>query len=147
MGGELMSKLFNTIHEIRLRLLLLMNVLSPTPISISRLRALDQLTLYGLDYKLTSENLNGQNRYKLQEYISRHNLTQEALNNLVLLGYVEIICSESGFQYKITPTGSEYCEALNDDYKEAYSENANLVVDNTLNLSDLELEEQITANG
>ena len=142
-----MSKLFNTVHEIKLRLLLLMNILSPTPISSSRLRVLDQLVLYGLDYKLTTKNLNGNNQYKLHEYISRHSITQDALNNLVLLGYVDIIFSEYGFQYKITSSGSEYCEALNDDYKDAYSENAKLVIDNTQHFSDVELEKHITSNG
>ena len=144
--GKIMIKLFNTVHEIKLRLLLLMNVLSPTPISCSRLRILDQLTLYGLDYKITSRNLNGNNKYKLQEYISRHSIIQDALNNLVLQGYAEIIFSESGFQYKITHAGSKYCDALNDDYKDTYSEESRLVVDNTHNLSDLELEYYITSN-
>ena len=141
-----MNKLFNTVHEVKLRLLLLMNILPPTPMSCSRLRALDQLSLYGLAYKLTSENLNGNNQYKLQEYISRYSIIQDALNNLVLLGYAEIIFSEEGFQYKITHAGSKYCDALNDDYKDTYSEESRLVVEKTHNLSDFELEYYITSN-
>jgi len=140
-----MTKLFNTVHEIKLRLLLLLMTVGENPISSGRLRALDQLIIYGYAYNMTPDNLNGNARHKLTEYSARYQVIRDAINSLVLSGCVNIIFSKSGFLYEITDYGLKFINTLNDEYKDKYIEYAQIVVNNTESLSEIELEEIITS--
>ena len=141
-----MTKLFNTVHEVKLRLLLLLSAVNNNPVSLGRLWALDQLIIYGKAYNITPSNLNGNIRHKLTEYSARYQVIRDALNLLVLSGCVDIIFSNSGFHYVITDCGVKFTNMLNDDYKDKYIEYAHLVIDRTESLSEIELEKLITSN-
>ena len=135
-----MSKLFNTVCETKLRILLLLHVMKERRASVDRLTALDFMVVYGRDFSISEENLHGNNRLNFSEYTDRRELINDAIKCLVLRHYVSFYYDKSGFSFSINSGyGVSLCNSLNDIYAERYVLCAKKAVEETASLSDREI--------
>ncbi|MDO4650583.1 MAG: hypothetical protein Q4B26_18265, partial [Eubacteriales bacterium] len=86
-------KIFNSIFEIRLRILLL---LSQTKRALYKdeIVNMDFITVYSADFGIGEENLHGENSFKYGEFASRHELVWEALKELVVDGLITVVTKD-----------------------------------------------------
>lgn len=118
-----MDKLFNTVFENSLRILILLDVFQK-PQNMDMIYVTDFMTVYGETFKITEHNLNGNNILKFSEFISRRPLVQKVLKQLILSGLAET----TDFLYSITPMGRRYCQAFESHYAELYRTSAIKVI-------------------
>lgn len=118
-----MIKVFNSRFENSLRMILLLYIYSGAK-DLESLYITDFLTVYGKDFEITLENLNGDNDYKYSELQSRKLACRQALRELVLNGLVIPVKDQSGILYDITDAGKEYAEDLKSEYAMEYKVNA-----------------------
>ena len=130
-----MHKVFDSIFENSLRILLLLNEFE-TEQNIDTIYVTDFISLYGKDFRISKNNLNGDNCYKFSEFASKRQLIQKTLKHLVFKGLVLVINDNSGIKYKINDEGKTYCESLDSEYANEYRENANKAI-NYLNSKSL----------
>lgn len=121
-------KIFNTEFEVSMRLLLLLNCVT-TPIDEEKILYLDFITVNAKNYKLSSENLNGDGLYMINELTTQHSLIKESLKFLVLQDLISVKSSKSGFVYSINKDGKELCNSMQSDYSSQYITNASSVCD------------------
>lgn len=119
LGGWMMNKLFNSLFEIQLRIILLLSKEGLVELSVDRIVTLDFITIYGAEFKVARSNLNGDSLYKFSEIASRRALMQEAIKKSVLDGFVLVVAGQ-GFQYKISATGKAYADSLQSKYAADY---------------------------
>ena len=122
-----MDKLFNSVFENSLRLLILLDEYD-MPQTLDMLYVVDFMTLYSASFGITNKNLNGDNDYKFSEFASQRKLVRDALKEMVLNGTAEAVSYKDGLSYIITPEGEDYCESLDSDYAREYRENARSVI-------------------
>ena len=134
-----MNKLFNTPFEIGLRAMLILYVLSPSKISITRTISYDFITIYGNDFGVSKNNLHGENHFNFSELSCRKADFSKALKLFVLYGLIAITPSTKGMTYSLTPTGKTYVESLESNYKVQYIEILNKVKITYGGLSDTEI--------
>ena len=130
-----MHKVFDSIFENSLRILLLLNEFE-TEQNIDTIYVTDFISLYSNDFGISQKNLNGDNNYKFSEFASKRQLIQETLKYLVFKELVWVINDDLGIKYKINVEGKTYCETLNSDYANEYRINANKAI-NYLNSKSL----------
>lgn len=118
------NTLFNSPHELSYRVLLLLNAHGNSKVSVDRLAALDFISVYGIDFNISEENLHGINRFRFSEYAGRRRGINDSIKLLVVLGYVQFHPLKKGFLYSITQKGKRLCQMLNDDYATQYTKNA-----------------------
>ena len=99
-----MNRLFNTVFENSLRMLLLLN-LYEMPQTLDMLYAVDFMTQYGKTFGITNEELNGSNPFKFSEFTGRRDLVKESLRQLVLKGLVQPVETSKGMSYVISSEG------------------------------------------
>ena len=122
-----MIKVFNSTFENSLRMILLLNEFDSSEL-LDRLYTTDFRTVYGRDFGLASENLNGDNDFKYSEFQSRKVVCKNALRELVLNGLVIPIKDQTGIRYQINDEGKEYADSLHSEYAMAYRENAEAAI-------------------
>lgn len=137
-----MIKIFNSRFENSLRLLLLLNNLTE-PMLLERLYIIDFLVVYGKDFGITEENLNGDNDFKYSEFQSRKAICKSALKELVLNGLVLPTSSKAGILYQITDVGMSYAEELKSEYALEYKNNTVKTMQHVGNCSNRILLEKI----
>lgn len=115
--------------EMSLRILLMLNVLSPTALDEHQIGAIDFISVYAADFGLLDENLHGNNRYRYSEYPARMPIVTSALRNLVLDGYVQLHTTPTGFRYSIMDAGKLICSKLTSNYAEEYKIAVQAVLD------------------
>lgn len=133
-----MTKVFNTIFEVSLRVLCILNIVE-TPISLERILCLDFFSIYGKDFDLCNFNLHGNNNYKYAEMASSRFLIKKGLQNLVLQGYIDAIFNSSGIFYGISPKGKEFQQKMNSNYSLELSNILKGLISVMSNRSDVEL--------
>ncbi len=133
------KKLFNSRHEISYRILLLLSTCKERKLSIDRIAALDFITIYGVDFGVSEENLHGMNSFRFSEYAGRRYLISEGIKALVISGYVQFYPHRQGFLYRISEEGLSFCGRLCDDYAKAYVANASQAVSFSKKYSDRKL--------
>lgn len=106
--------------EISLRILLILNELSPLSLDKQQIEMIDFISVYAADFGLLDENLHGYNNYRYSEYPARKRLVTTALNNLILNGYVQLYLSSSGYCYNILEAGKVLCQAFTSSYAKEY---------------------------
>ena len=134
---------FNSLHKLSYRVLLLLYIHGSEKVSVDRLTALDYITVYGNDFGISHENLHGNNRFRFSEYAGRRKSINEALKSLVLIGYIQFHSLKRGFLYSITQTGQQVCKTLNDSYASKYIENGKMAISFADEMSDRELTKAI----
>jgi hypothetical protein len=112
-------------------------------ISKSRLTNIDFICTYGKDFEIASENLHGNNTLRYSELAVKNDKVAKSLRILIVHQYIEIQSSSKGFYYKITESGRNICNSLNDGYAERYQLFAKNVIEKYNTMSDRQLEELI----
>lgn len=106
--------------EISLRILLMLNELSPSALDEQQIGAIDFISVYAADFGLLDENLHGYSNYRYSEYPARKHMVASALKDLVLDGYVHLHPTSAGYRYSITEAGKAICGKLTSNYAEEY---------------------------
>ena len=122
-----MHKVFDSIFENSLRILLLLNEFE-TEQNIDTIYVTDFISLYGNDFGISQKNLNGDNNYKFSEFASKRQLIQETLKYLVFKELVLVVSDDLGIKYKINEESKTYCETLDSDYANEYRINASKAI-------------------
>ncbi len=139
-----MQKIFNSIFENELRLILIISVFNE-PQNADMLYAADFLSVYGKVFNLSDNDLNGDNQYKFSEFVSRRSLVYKVLREMALYGLVTPIPTKAGIVYQITETGKNLSESLSSEYAVQYRETAKKVVNAIIGKSEIEIISQINA--
>lgn len=117
-----MNELFNTPFETGLRAMLILYSTNSKGMTIDRIAAYDFMTIYGNDLGITDKNLHGINHFSFSEFSSKRTACSEGVKAFVLDGLIAITRNKRGFLYSLTPTGKEYVEELESNYKDQYLE-------------------------
>lgn len=115
--------------EISLRILLMLNELSPVKLDEQQIGTVDFIAVYAADFGLLDENLHGYGNYRYGEFPARKQLIATALKNLVLDGYVRLYPTASGYKYSLLETGKKICARLTSSYANEYIIAVQAVVD------------------
>lgn len=105
----MMIKVFNSRFENSLRLILMLNCYGEAK-DLDSLYITDFITVYGKDFGISKENLNGDNDFKYSEFQSRKVACRNALKELVLNGLALPLKEKDGILYCITEAGREFAE-------------------------------------
>ncbi len=115
--------------EMSLRILLMLNELSPAQLDEQQIAAIDFIAVYASDFGLLDENLHGYSNYRYSEFPARKPMVSASLKNLVLDGYVQLYPTSSGYRYSHTETGKMICTKLTSGYATEYILAVQSVVD------------------
>ena len=141
--GNRNSLVLNSEFEESLRILLILYNQRDIELSCTEIIALDILTIYGKNYRVSENNLNGNNQYSYLEYLNRQLDGEKEIRKLILKGLVKINYSNKGYTYSITPKGITYVDSLESQYVQEYLEINTNVIYKYSNLSNDELETTI----
>lgn len=114
------NKVFNTVFEISMRLLLVLSLSEKRGFTLDNLVTADFITNYSKEFGLSSNNLHGNNEFSFSEFSTRRLLAQDALKQFVLEGMIEVAYSTDGFRYSISERGQAFCDTLTSDYATEY---------------------------
>ncbi len=114
------KSLFNTVFEISLRTLLVLETSPRESASVDKLAAVDFMATYGKEFSLSETNLHGNGFLKYSEFTHRRSLVQQAIKRLAIKGYVVPELTHEGFSYLLTNKGKQYCDSLSGKYPEEY---------------------------
>ena len=120
-----MNKLFNSVFENSLRILLLLAEFDCGQ-SLDKIYATDFMVTYGATFGVSESDLNGDNQYKFSEFASRREIVRLALKELVLEGMEN---TATGILYSITNAGRDYSATLTSEYAEEYRSTARKIVE------------------
>ena len=129
--------------EISLRILLMLNELSPAKLDEQQIGAVDFMAVYAADFGLLDENLHGYNNYRYSEFPARRHIVSSALKNLILNGYVRLYPTSSGYSYSISEAGKTVCTKLTSGYAKEYILAVQAVVDRFYNIDVVTLLKEI----
>ena len=113
------DKLFNSILENALRLLILLDE-NIMPQTLDRIYVMDFIATYSHSFGIGEYDLNGENPFKFSEFASKRELIAESLKELVLRGLAVPVNLNTGFTYVISADGEELCETLISEYATEY---------------------------
>ena len=130
--------IYNSVTEIKLRILLLLSTSTQEFLSSDMIAALDFITVYGKEFGVSNKNLHGDNRYKFSELPSRREMVDKAIKSLVLDGMLEISLA-NGFEYQINSKGFDYIDSFETEYSSEYTENAALACEKYGDMDEAEL--------
>lgn len=116
MNGSAIGSTF----EISLRILLMLNELSPAELDEQQIGAIDFIAVYAADFGLLDENLHGYSNYRYSEFPAKKQLISAALKNLVLDGYVRLHPTSAGYSYSILDAGGNACNKFTSSYAKEY---------------------------
>lgn len=120
------SKVFNTVFENMLRVLLLAYTLD-TPANVDRLAALDFICIYGKKCKVLDKNLHGDNEFGFAEFANKREKITEAIKLSVRNDFINVEHTEQGFLYSINDRGREIVQNIQSSYARAYTVGAKIV--------------------
>lgn len=115
-----MNDVFNTLFEVSLRVLLLLNNVEGEMLTVDFITAIDFITIYGKDFGISDENLHGDNNYKFSEFAMRRDYVNKAIRKLVINGFACVETHQNGFAYAITEAGAAYCSNFENEYAVLY---------------------------
>ena len=104
--------------EISLRILLMLNCLSPLQLDEQQIGMIDFIAVYAADFGLLDENLHGYSNYRFSEFPARKQPIQVALRDLILDEYVHLTSNSKGYEYAITAAGKNVCNQLHSSYSD-----------------------------
>ena len=113
------AKLFNSIFEMELRILLLLLESNCGQYTVDRIVALDFITCYSADFSLPYRNLHGDNSFKFGEMSNRRLLAQEAVKELVTKGFISVMV-DKGYYFSISDQGKAYAKKFKSAYAKEY---------------------------
>lgn len=119
---------FNNVFENSIRILILLREAESLSFSQEKICALDFITIYGKQFHISHINIHGHNAYSFSEYVSRRRDMGNILGYLVQNGFINVVCSKSGYEYTINENGIFYIENLESEYAWLYQDSARLVI-------------------
>lgn len=122
-----MKKVFNTIFENSIRLLLILSNIKKS-ISCDMIAIIDFLTLYSHTLGIGGSDINGQNSLAICEYISRQSIIKKSIKQMSVDGFININQTVNGFGYSISEKGKSFIQTLESRYKNNYIKNLNLTL-------------------
>ena len=114
-----MNRLYNSVKEVKLRVLLLLAESYVYPLSADMILAIDFMSVYGKEFGLSDYNLHGDNYYKYSELPSRKEVIDLSIKELFLDGMLDLDVRQ-GYRYQINDLGNNYISLLNNEYGEEY---------------------------
>ena len=136
--SNLHKELFNTVFEMKLRIILLMSNDINKFFSLDRILALDFIACYGKEFDISDCNLHGDNCYMRGEFANRRYLAYEAIKELLATGYIDIKL-ENGYKYHITVSGKETASQFLSSYAKQYLSTAKQAIDKYCKYDDNDL--------
>jgi len=133
-----MSKLYNSLTETSLRMILLLNEI-PEPVSVEKATFLDLATVYSADFGIGKKNIHGDGTYSFAEFTTKRKQISEAIKYLVALGFVRVESSVNGFCYSLTEAGSNAFNSLAGKYKDEYLNYKQLAISRLFSFKDEEV--------
>ena len=122
------TKIFNTSFENMLRVLLLLDC-EKTPLSADRITYIDFICLYGKDYDVLEQNINGDNRFGLAEFTNKTLVIKEAISKAVRNNYIKVCVTPKGLAYEINERGRAIVEDIKSlQFSKKYSSGAQLLL-------------------
>ena len=115
-----MDKIYNTVFEVSLRLLLFLATDSKAVNTVERIAAIDLITLNARNFGIADDNLHGDGDFRFGEFSLRREMVKKALQELVLNGMVAIKNTKVGFCYEISEKGKECCAEFDSEYADEY---------------------------
>lgn len=116
-----MNSVYNSVAEVKIRILLLLEHSTQEYLSSDKIAALDFITVYGKEFGVSDKNLHGDNRFKYSELPSRRQVVSQSIRTLVIDGMISISL-KNGFEYKINDKGVTFVDGLDATYALEYSE-------------------------
>lgn len=138
--GNRNNLILNSKFEESLRILLVLYNQRNKTLNCTKIITLDILTIYGENYCVSANNLNGNNPYSYLEYLNRQLDGEKEIKKMILKGLVKINYSSKGYTYSITQKGIAYIDSLESQYALEYLEINTNVINKYNNLSSDELE-------
>ena len=129
------SKVFNTVFENMLRVLLLADTLD-APANVDRFAALDFICIYGKKCKVLDKNLHGDNEFGFAEFTNKREKITEAIKLSVKDDYVIVGKSVEGLVYSLNERGREIVTNIQSPYSKAYVIGARIVCRKFANYTD-----------
>ena len=114
-----MIRLYNSVNEVKLRVLLLLDETIKYPLTEDMILAMDFISVYGKDFGICEENLHGDNSYKYSELASRKEVINQSIKRLFLEGLIDVDTSK-GYRYSINDSGIDFISHIYNDYTEEY---------------------------
>lgn len=136
------KRVFNTIFEMQLRIILLMAAGHELRFSSTRILTLDFINYYAKSFDIALEDLHGNNDFMYAELTGRRTLVVEAIKKLVRQRILDVKV-EQGYQYKITGYGLEIAKKFHSTYALEYHRVAELSVKKYEDKSDEEILQEI----
>lgn len=103
------NKLFNSIFEMELRIILLLSESKNITYTIDKVVALDFIICYAEDFDLPYVNLHGENRFRYAEISNRRLLVHKAVKELVTRGLVVV---DQCYRFYISSKGIKFTQNL-----------------------------------
>ena len=116
-----MNSVYNSVSEVKIRILLLLEHSTQKFLSSDLIVALDFITVYGKEFGVSEKNLHGDNRFKYSELPSRRQVVAQSIRTLVTDGMLSISL-KNGFEYAINDKGIDFVDSLESLYALEYSE-------------------------
>jgi len=129
------NKVFNTVFENMLRLLLLTDTLN-APANVDRLAALDFICIYGKKCKMLDKNLHGDNEFGFAEFANKRKKITEAIMLSVKNAFIKVEYTDKGFLYSINDRGRSVVQGLQSPYARSYVVGAKIVCRKFSNFTD-----------
>jgi len=120
------SRVFNTVFENMLRVLLLTDTLN-VPANVDRLAALDFICIYGKKCKVLDKNLHGDNEFGFAEFANKRENITEAIKLSVRNDFVNVEHTAQGFLYSINDRGRSVVQNIQSPYARSYVVGAKIV--------------------
>lgn len=130
-----MIKLFNTSFESSLHVLLLLEF-EQIPRELEWLVIFDTICIYGKDYGIAKDNLNGDSPFRKCEYSARRLNFKRAMKRLICEGLVEPILTYASIQYKISDYGIQVIHDIDIEYANEYRKSLEMAL-NKYNLREI----------
>lgn len=141
----MINRLFNSVFEMELRILLLLSTGRKRYYSIERIVALDFIICYAECFQFPYENLHGDNNYMYGELSNRRWLVTEAIKELVIKGLAEIV-TDNGYQFCVSAIGKRYAKSFESTYAIEYQKIAEDVIKAFSKETDKNLDASIQEN-
>lgn len=114
-----MTSVFNSPFEMSLRALLTLSEIKNT-MTVDSIATADFITIYSKEFKLSKNNLHGENEFSFTEFALHRKQLSEALKSLILDRLILVHQTPFGFEYSLSEKGEEFSSKLNSEYANDY---------------------------
>lgn len=114
------NNLLGTEFEISLRVLILLDELESERLDVHQIACIDFMAIYGADFNILDENLNGNGMFRASEFSNKYILVSSAVKKLAYGQYINLSPSNDGYLYSINIEGKDIAKKINNTYSSEY---------------------------